>query len=302
MKRPRTQIRRTRRSVLGAIAGSMAAATVGGKAVSDPEAFRQISKSMWVWKTEPAEFPSLGEFARRWNITRALLSLPSSTLDRLMAGDRDIAGRIRKLRDTGLEVVALTGDPSWVEYDRLPRSISKILDIAARQKLFDGLDLDVEPHVLSGWRKGGVHRERLMLGHLALIESTAKRAPGLSLGAALHPIYAKLALPDGQNYLDALCRRLQSVSLMAYRNRPKATIDWAEPAFPILERAKVPWRSGVLVHDSKEAGISYVGWQQSRFVADMTELDLQLRSLPSVDYCRGLIFEDYKGLSVILDG
>lgn len=302
MKNPRTQIRRTRRSVLGAIAGSMAAGTVGGKAASDPEAFRQVPKAMWVWKTPPGELPSLGEFARRWNITRVLLSLPHSTLDRLTAGDQGISAELRKLRDNGLEVVALTGDPSWVEHDDLPRSVSKIFDIEARQKLFDGLDLDVEPHVLSEWREGGSRRERLMLGHLALIESAAKRALGLPLGAALHPIYAKMTLPDGRNYLDALCRNLQSVSLMAYRNHPKATIGWSEQAIAVLEHAKVPWRSGVLVHESNEAGISYVGWQQARFVADMTELDVQLRSVPSVNYYRGLIFEDYKGLSAILDG
>lgn len=158
----------------------------------------------------------------------------------------------------------------------MPRSITRLLEFTSRRKLFHGLDLDVEPHALPGWHAGGEQRQRLMLGHVALFGMIARRATGLPLGAALHPIYAKMALPDGRNYLEALCHTLRSVSLMAYRNRPAATIGWSEPWIAIFERLRTPWRSGVLVHESKEANISYVGRPQPEFITDMVELDSRL--------------------------
>jgi hypothetical protein len=140
-----------------------------------------------------------------------------------------------------------------------------------------------------------------MLGHLALFETIARQARGVPLGAALHPIYAKMALPDGRNYLEALCHTLQSVSLMAYRNRPAATISWSQASIEIFERMRKPWRSGILVHSSREANISYAGRAQPAFIADMVALDRQLHGLSSSSSYRGLIFEDYKGLRAILD-
>jgi hypothetical protein len=229
-----------------------------------------------------------------------LLGLRSAALDRLASGDPGTQDAIEQLRDGGIEVVALTGDPSWVEHDDMPHPVVRIFEIVSRRQLFQGLDLDVEPHALPDWRAGGEQRQRLMAGHVVLFETIARHARGLPLGAALHPIYARMTLPDGRNYLEALCHTIESASLMAYRNRPAATIDWSERPVAIFERMKMPWRSGVLVHPAKEANISYAGREQSAFMADMVALDRQLQSLPSSSSYRGLIFEDYKGLRSIL--
>jgi hypothetical protein len=296
-----TSITTTRRNVL-ALGGSLAA-TVGigpATAAADTKLFRQIPKSVWVWNTPPEELAALSDFARQWNITRVLLGLRPETIDRLATGDQRSVSAIARLRERDVEVIALTGDPSWVERPDVPRSVSSILDIAARRKLFDGLDLDVEPHALAAWHGGDAERAKLMSGHLELFKTLAAQAPPLPLGAALHPVYAKMTLPDGRNYLDALCGTLRSVSLMAYRNRPNATLAWSQPSISVFERASIPWRSGILVHETKDANTSYIGSQPAEFIATMTELDRNLRNLAPAKFYRGLIFEDYKGLRNIL--
>ena len=296
-----TSMTTTRRNVL-ALGGSLAAAVGIGPATAaaDTKLFRQIPKSVWVWNTPPEELGALSDFARQWNVTRVLLGLRSDTIERLTTGDQRSVSAIAKLRDHEVEVIALTGDPSWVQRPDVPRSVSSILDISARRKLFDGLDLDVEPHALPAWHGGEAERAQLMSGHLELFRTLAAQAPPLPLGAALHPTYAKMTLPDGRNYLEALCGTLRSVSLMAYRNRPNATVAWSQPSISVFERASIPWRSGILVHESKEANISYTGSPQAEFIAAMAELDGNLRNLAPAKFYRGLIFEDYKGLRNIL--
>ena len=291
----------TRRSVLGLLA----AASVGlgrANAAPDAEAFRRIPKSVWVWNLSSDGFSALADFAHEWNISRVMLGLRSEALEHLARADEQILSGIERLRGRNIEVMALTGDPSWVTRGGLPRSVSTILQIMSRRKLFDGLDLDVEPHALPAWHGAPAEREKLMLGHLALLETIAAQAPQVQLSAALHPIYAKLSLPDGRNYLRALCHPLRSASLMAYRNRADATIKWSEAAIAVFEQARLPWWSGILVHQSNEPNTSYIGASQLQFMTTMSELDGRLRNLASATHYRGLIFEDYRGLRNILVG
>jgi hypothetical protein len=298
--RPASQL--SRRHVLRTAIGSLAAGMTARQGVAETaeHAFHRLPKSMWVWNTSLAEVSGLREFALQWNIGRVLLGLPSAALDRLASGDRAAIAAVQSLREHKIEVVALTGDPSWAERRELPRALAKIFEIESRHRLFDGVDLDVEPHTLAAWRAGGDQRERLMLGLLELLQAGARDARGLAIGAALHPTYAKLVLPDGGNFLEALCRSVQSVSLMAYRDRPKALVSWSEASISIFERIGVTWRSGVLVHETKEAGTSFVGSPRPQFLADMANLDSQLRRLPASSRFQGLIFEDYKGLRRVL--
>src|SRR5262249_37648100 len=133
---------RSRRNVLGTFAASLAA-TMSirlSRAASDPEHFRRLPKSVWVWNTEADGLSALSDFAHRWNIGRVLLGLRAATLDRLVAGDPNTQGAIERMREAGIEVVALTGDPSWVEHGDMPRSITRLLEFTSRRELFHGLD------------------------------------------------------------------------------------------------------------------------------------------------------------------
>lgn len=291
-----------RRALLGAFTAAVATAMNPSLNAAEPsdEYFRKLPKAMWVWKVKPTKLSDLRAFALEWKTDRLLLSISRPLLDTLVAGDPRVIGEIQSMRESKLEVIALSGDPSWAEKGVVPQYISAILDVDTRRRLFDGLALDVEPHALPSWHAGPATRERLLLGLLRLFEAMKARAPYMPLDAALHPIYANMTFSDGRNCLGALCRSLNSVSLMAYRNRAAATISWARTAIGVMEEARVPWRIGVLVDITREPGISYVGKDRSKFVSDMKELDRELRADFHPNDYNGLIFEDYDALRKML--
>jgi hypothetical protein len=167
--------------------------------------------------------------------------------------------------------------------------------------LFDGVSLDVEPNALPAWHDQS-RRQQLMEGTVAFYDFVRAAAPNISIDAALNPAFAGLRLSSGQNFLAALAHRLDSVSIMAYRDNPERAIKWASRAIAVVEAAGLPWRLGVLVHTSSETGTSFVGTSRMVFEADMVALEDLVRSHgPSAHY-RGLIFEDYNGLKRILAG
>lgn len=292
----------SRRSFLGMLAGLSFAARRGAAATpSRGTGFRDLKKAMWVWKVDAEHLDAIGAFAKDAGIDTALLSLPALMRTDLTSGNATSALPLRALRQSGLSLVPLTGDPSWVQSPgRMPQSLGRILKAAAdNEGLFDGISLDVEPNALPAWHDP-TRRKELMDNTLAFYDMVRAGTGRMPIDAALNPAFAELRLSDGQNFLEALARRLDSISIMAYRDNPEATIKRAAPAIALIEHTGVPWRLGVLVHASSEKGTSFVKSDRAPFEADMIALDDMARhSGPSAHY-RGLIFEDYHGLATIL--
>lgn len=288
----------SRRGVLRTALASAASVISPAAWSADPAAaFRGIPKSMWVWKTALEELPEMEAFATAWRIERVLLSLSPRVLDQIKARE-DGLDPVRKLRDAGLGVFALSGDPEWLRQQELPRTLARIIDMAPGT--FDGLALDVEPQALAAWHTGS--RPELLQALIQFLDRVRARAGHLPVGAALNPVYANIPLgAGGGNALEALCKRLDFVSLMAYRNQPEAAVGWAKPAAEILDKAGVSWSLGVLVHASNEKRTSYFGSDRSAFLSDMVRLHGLMSGRFQAAY-KGLIFEDYRGLRKILEG
>jgi hypothetical protein len=256
---------------------------------------------MWVWNLESDHLDALAAFATAEVIDTIFLSLPAAMRADLATGNARTVARLRALREKGLSLMALTGDPSWVQSpDRVPQSLKQILAAATHDNaLFDGVSLDVEPNALPQWHNPS-DRAALLTGTLAFYKRVRALAGRTPVDAALNPAFAELHLSDGQNFLEALCRQLNSVSLMAYRNLPERAYQRAAPAAAIIEAVGLPWRLGVLVHATQEKATSYVNTDRATFERRMVELDTFERSRgPNRNY-RGLIFEDYNGLQMIL--
>lgn len=292
----------SRRTFLGMLAGApFAVVRNTASASSNSAAFHDLQKAMWVWKVDIDHLDALGAFVKEAGIHTTLLSLPAGMRADLMAGDVTALSHLRALREGGLSLGALTGDPSWVASpQRMPQSLDQILRAAAGNKtLFDRVSLDVEPNTLPAWHNS-VGQKALMESTIAFYDAVRASANHIPIDAALNSAFAKLHLPDGQNFLEALARRLDSISIMAYRDNPEGTIKRAASAIALIEHVGIPWRLGVLVHASPESGTSFVGAGRGAFEADMIALnDMVHREGPSAHY-RGLIFEDYHGLTKIL--
>lgn len=277
-------------------------ALVNGRAhcADDIHPFHDIPKGMWVWGLDTVSYDTLRVFAQSHKIETVLLSLSAPVRARLLNEDDTLLSKLRDFRDGPIQLVALTGDPSWAERaGRMPRSLNELLQIQARHHLFDGLHLDIEPHALLAWREKD-RRAGLLQGLIEFFDFIYKSALDLPLDAALPPQYADVVLEGGENALQSLTRRLSMVSLMAYRDTAHEVVEWAAPALRVLQKTGVPWRMGVLVHPTAERGTSYVGTPSDLFLADMARLDEMLRNSSATATYRGLVFEDYDGLKELL--
>jgi hypothetical protein len=268
------------------------------------EDFLALPKAAWVWGVSMEAIADHVAFALRAGIGTLFFSLDARARAALLAGDAQPRSALEEARAQGLRILALTGDPAWVRPPPdLPRSIVELLAIHRRYFAFDGLHLDVEPHALPAW--DGPDRVLLAMGYLVLLDRV-RAVPGRPpLEAALHPTYAEVPSPRGAGatLLDAALERLDSgATLMAYRDDPKRTVEWAARALPGLARAERPWRCGVLVHasDAGEKGTTYYGSSRRHFLADMVLLDQKLRTGEGGNAYAGLAFEDLNALEGLL--
>lgn len=289
----------SRRSFLKMLGGMpLAGVQDPALASSDSANFRKLRKAMWVWNVEPGGLEALRTFASDKGIDTLLWSLPPSIRAGIAVGDATAVSSVRALRAGGRTVFALTGDPSWVQSpQRMPQSLDQLLEAADDDRTaFDGISLDIEPNALPAWHDPA-RRRKLLDDTVTFYDMVRSKARQTALDAALNPVFAEIRLQDDQSLIQALVRRLDSVSLMAYRDSVEATMAWAAPAIAAIESIGVPWRLGVLVHASSEKGTSFVGRDRSAFEADMVALDDTVRSRGPSTYYRGLIFEDYNGLA-----
>lgn len=295
----------SRRATLGVLGGvAVAPLLAAGAAHGADDAFRRIAKAAWVWRIDLPGLPRLGDFAAVHGISRLALAFREPEREALLGGASSaLRDGVQALRSRGIAVVALTGDPEWPRRPRLmPRSLATLIEIQRRHRVFDGLHLDVEPHSLADWRAGGAARTALMVGMIGFVETVRRAAPGWPLEAAVHPQYARLTLPSAAGFMQELIARTDAVALMAYRDDPARQLRFAGPSIDIFERARKPWRLGVLVHADKEKGVSYWGRGRGAVLAAAADLDrlIRTRSGGAPAY-RGLMFEHAAGLAAMLE-
>ena len=264
-------------------------------------AFRALAKAMWVWKFAPSQSREIRSFAAAHGISTLFVSIPQADRARLLDGDVRTADAIRLLSDSGLEVLALAGDPSWIERPRdIARPLAALIEIRERLQLFHGLHLDVEPQAHPDWQKGNDAQTALVGKLVEFLATVRSRVRGLAIDVALSPVLSRFRLPGGENALAGISRHVSSVAIMAYRDTAAATVEWAAPALEIVNAAGVGWRIGVLVHESREPRTSFYGAPVKPFRAEMLKLDSLLRKRNGERLFKGLAFEDSAGLLRIL--
>ena len=293
----------TRRTFLSAVGISCvgAMADASAKGLNGLTAFDSVPKAAWLWGFDPARSSELNAFAVRHKISTLFVSLPRWMRDQISAGDSQGVEAIRRLAVGGVRVLALAGDPSWAKQPAVvPIPLRQILEFQSRFGLFAGLHLDVEPHTLPEWRSGEQARLDLSAGLAQFAKMAAVAGAGLPIEAALHPGLAAIRSESGANALEAVAGNLSVASIMAYRDNAADTIRRAASAVDILETAGIPWRLGVLVHETNEARTSFVGAPSREFLMSMRELDARFRRKSDGALFRGLAFEDLAGLRHLL--
>lgn len=140
--------------------------------------------------------------------------------------DNRVRRAIATLREAGLSVQALAGEPTWAlagHRDALVqfvRSVRRYQNTAAPGLRLDGIHLDVEPWGLPAW---GEHHEALVDSYLAALDA-ATQAAGTTPVSVDVPFWFDETIANGKPVLGAVLRRVDGITVMAYRDTGPAVV------------------------------------------------------------------------------
>ena len=139
--------------------------------------------------------------------------------------DPEYRSFVDQAHQAGLRVVAMAGDPQWAQQ---PADWEAWIDEVAAFGAFDGLLVDVEPYLLTGW---STKRDRNRLIRTYLRELDAMAATGLPTAAAVPFWWDDPAYRRGKRLLiEHVMDRVDAVVVMAYRDHadgPDGILDIA---------------------------------------------------------------------------
>jgi len=254
--------------------------------------------AMWVWKDRILIPDDMTRFADSHGIETLFVYVSPNAAEALLRGERGAEVAVERMRERGRRVYAVAGEPDWARGPAtLPRHADLLVRLMSQTSHFDGLHFDVEPNALPDWSKPR-ERRSLFAGTLKFYDLLRSASPSAAIDAAVNPVFATLATTRGENFLGEIARRVDSLSIMAYRNNVSRTLEWSRPAVEQAIAKGRDWRIGVLVTDNPdEPGTSWHGVPRKLFDSAMQELDKSLvAQFPSAKYA-GLVFEDYDGLT-----
>jgi len=262
------------------------------------------NRSLWVWQTPLDEAPAVAAFATRYRFGSVFLSIPAADRAALAAGAANALQALGALRNAGLQVYCVAGDPEWVKRrrDEPPETVRRLLGAHQAHGVFDGIALDVEPHTLPEW-KDGSDKSALAENYIAVLGliRAAAAALGLPALATVHPTYAKYSLPsgNGQTLLQSAARAVDATDLMAYRNSEATLESFGGTAMEQLAGVGKPWWLGVSTHANSPPGTSYATLPAARFFAEIDATATELRQRFAGSFA-GISVEDYRNTSALL--
>ncbi|SFS13950.1 hypothetical protein SAMN04487783_1735 [Agrococcus baldri] len=193
-----------------------------------------MTRAMWVWvhADAPPDPGALGAFAARERVTEAFVSVP------LAGPDPVTRACAAALREHGVRVAALGGDPSWAEPPARPGDDAVgWMRRATADGMFDAVHLDIEPWDRDDWVGG---EERLLSG-LARAVRDVTIATRMPVEVDMAPWIAA----EHPSAFAAIARAADGVTLMAYRDRAPAILALSAAARALLAEQGTRWRLGV---------------------------------------------------------
>ncbi len=306
-----------RSAVLGLLLVLAAAAT----AQSAPEvhAATHASRAVWTW-----ERPSYAMLESPQVADEALAFLQRKRIDVVYLYADAFQGRnllvqqparyrafIRTAHARGIRVYALLG--SWYLHTEryvLPRHqrkavamLQQVLDYnatAAPDERFDGVNYDIEPHLLDEWEDAT--RPRLLRGFLdmtaAMMEARRRSGQALPIGPAMPFWWDGIALewrgvrkPVSEHVADLT----DYVALMDYRNRAEgrdSILSHAEDEMAYADRIGKRVVVGLEFNPGEPAKLSFHGMDEAVFEREAAKVEAAYGGRRGFD---GFVFHHYEG-------
>ena len=159
---------------------------------------------------------------RSQGCSRLLIQMPSQTADDAVWSE--YAGLLTKVRDAGIEAMALDGYPEAIqEPHRLTDKIERLLGLLKPGTLF-GVQLDIEPYVLAGFLQDEAQLRR----YLETIDIVKEVIAGRARLSMVIPFWLASPTIAGRPLAYAVMDRADEVAVMSYRTDTGEVQDIAE--------------------------------------------------------------------------
>jgi hypothetical protein len=308
-------------AIRGAVLGLLLVLAAAASAQSAPaaRAATHASRAVWVWEAD-----SFALLASPQVADEALGFLQGKRIDVVYLyadafQDRNLLVQqpalyrdfIRAAHARDIRVYALLG--SWylsTERYVLPRHqrkavamLQRVLDynaVAAPDARFDGVNYDIEPHLLDAWEDAT--RPRLLRGFLdmsaAMLEARRKSGQTLPIGPAMPFWWDGIAL-DWRGVRKPVSGHIADltdyVALMDYRNRAEgrdSILSHAEDEMAYADRIGKRVVIGLEFNPGEPAKLSFHGMDEAAFEREAAKVEAAYAKRPAF---AGFVFHHYEG-------
>lgn len=238
------------------------------------------TRSLWVWD-DPHD--AIVPFALERGIDRLFLNANPG-----FSADPAFHEFLKSAHAVGIEVYALSGDPSWATDSGV--WTSWVEEVVAHGG-FDGLAPDVEPYLLPGWQKARSQRSIIRSFERELKNATAASG-SLPLLATVPFWFDEISFKKG-SLLEAVVDRADGIVVLAYRDvatGPDGIIDHSSTEVELAARANKPVILGV---ETAPAGLDKITFAEEGAAAMEAQLAQVVSAYQSVSSFDGIAIHHY---------
>lgn len=161
---------------------------------------------------------------------------------------------IKEANQANIKVEALGGDPNWA-YTANRQSITDLISwvkaynqSAKEDERFSGIHVDIEPYLLDDWKKDQAAIVNQWLKNVDYLLAETKKDTRLQVSADLPFWIDTVEVPgESEKVSNWMLQRLDSITLMAYRNHAKGHNGIVDIVEKTLEAAKTEKKASVIV-------------------------------------------------------
>ncbi|ASJ52410.1 hypothetical protein BP422_01955 [Brevibacillus formosus] len=210
-----------------------------------------LTKATWIWDAKQMETQTdeMIEFAEKNEINLIYLHVEPAAVAPQM-----YRTFIEKANQAGIKVEALGGDPNWAltanrqSIDDLISWVKAFNRSAKPDERFSGIHVDIEPYLLPAWKEDQTEIVRQWLKNVSYLAAETKKDTDLAVGADLPFWIDSVNVPGSDEKVSNwMVQRLDSITLMAYRNQALGQNGIVEIVEKIVDDANVRKKGSVIV-------------------------------------------------------
>lgn len=211
-----------------------------------------LTAATWIWNAKliASQSEEILTFAKKNEINLLYLHI-----EPVAVSPQAYKNFIKKATDQGIKVEALGGDPNWALSEKR-ESIGDLIawvkaynNTAKKEERFSGIHVDIEPYLLPEWKTDQASIVEQWLSNVEYLVAETKKDTQLTVSADLPFWINTVPVPedDEKKVSEWMLERLDSITLMAYRNHAKGANGIIDIVQAIVDDADAAKKSSVIV-------------------------------------------------------